>query len=303
MVLQWLKCNKGCKLSDNEKRKILSAFTALSWFGKDNACYVREIWNKLNSKNIWNRRTLSIYIAEDKLVMCPLVDPSILRKFLIYQVVQHQVIWEDLYLTNRTELYKHYKNILEDKIEDKVQEFIGDIWKYFIDKLSKNKLLLLFAQREYLNREFDDFNQLETIEDTNTPWDWDHIYPANWVKSKKKINENTRSWSWTTGNLRAISLETNRSEQDIVSPSDRLADKKVRENSFIQDEDSRDGSIKDDWKYWRKITDIVRDISDDDDNDDKTKKIRDHLHAIINRLCNVYAEWYGTLKVGELFGK
>jgi hypothetical protein len=51
-----------------------------------------------------------------------------------------------------------------------------------------------------------DFNQLENLEDTNSPWDWNHIYPTSWVYQKQYVPDNVRHWTWTTGNIRALSL-------------------------------------------------------------------------------------------------
>jgi len=58
--------------------------------------------------------------------------------------------------------------------------------------------------------------------------------------------------------------------------------------SFIKDEDEDN-----DWKYWNKIKGRI--------NDGDDKMIATHLNAIINRLCNIYQEWYSTLGIEELF--
>ena len=287
MILQWLKNRKSSDLKDEEKKMILAAFTALSWFGRDNTRYVRDIWDSLISENVWNRKTLSRpYYHNNEYIMYPLIQPDDLREFLIEKVVEKKILWDDLYTKAGEKINEQYKNILEKKFEDENerQNLINDIWGNFIGKLIYNKSLLLFAQRDYINREFFDFNQLETLEDTNIPWDWDHIYPASFIYKQWYVDKNVRHWTWTIGNLRAISLEDNRSDSNDP-PSEKL---KLIDNvakSFITD---------DDWeKYWSKIDGRIY--------ENESKKIKLYLSAVINRLCNIYEEWYEKLEIGKLF--
>jgi len=285
MILQWLKNRKSSELTGKEKLKILATFTALSWFGRDNTRYVREMWDSLISENVWNRKTLSRpYYHNNEYIMYPLVQPADLREFLIEKVVEKKTLWGDLYTKAGDKINEQYKNTLEKEFEDESarQALIDDIWGNFIGKLIYDRSLLLFAQRDYINREFCDFNQLEILEDTSAPWDWDHIYPTSWVYNKRYVNENIRHWTGTIGNLRAISLEHNRSESNRESPSERLSDN--RSESFINDND---------WEYWSKITDRIW--------ENESKKIKIYLSAVINRLCNIYEEWYEKMEIRNLF--
>lgn len=151
-----------------------------------------------------------------------------------------------------------------------------------MNKLFGCKPIVLFAQRKYINESFDEFNQMETLEDTNAPWDWDHIYPDSWVYYQQNISKQTRHWNRSIGNFRALSLEENRSENNRLSPCDRLIN--VREQSFIKEND---------WIFWSKINRRV--------NDGDHEMINHHLSAIVHRLCNIYEEWYETLDIGHLF--
>jgi hypothetical protein len=285
MILQWLKKANLQSLLPVDKRRILAVFTALNWFGRDNARYVREIWGSLSAENPWNKCTLRRpYYHNNEYIMYPLVQPSLLREFLLERVVQKKVVWNNLYTKEGDAMNEQYRSILEKNFEDKeeAQNLVNDIWGNFINKLVYNKPLLLFAQREYINKNFVDFNQLDNLDDTNAPWDWDHIYPSSWVYGKRYVNENTRHWTWTIGNLRAISLEDNRSESNRNAPAERLAE--VKSESFIKDND---------WPFWEKITDRIY--------DGQKREIKNHLCAIIHRLCNIYEEWYNTLNIGGLF--
>lgn len=125
-----------------------------------------------------------------------------------------------------------------------------------------------------------------TLEDTNAPWDWDHIYPYSWVRGKWYIDSNTRHWTNSIGNFRILPLEINRSESNVLSPSERLINEAERKSSFIEDND---------WEYWGKIKARI--------NENDHKMIKYHLSAVITRLCNIYKEWYTTLSIDELFNK
>jgi hypothetical protein len=283
LVLQWLRLHNATELSADKQRKIFAAFTALSWFGRNNIRYVHELWDELKSDDVWSKRILrKPYYHNNEYIMYPLVQPDILREFLMEQVVNKKVKWDKLYTKNDDKLSEQYKSILEKGEVDNTKELIDDIWSIFIDKLVFNKSLLLFAQRMYINERFTDFNQLEDLEDTNAPWDWDHIYPQDWVNSKWYVPANVRHWTGTIGNLRAISLEDNRRRSNLESPSE--ISEEVRGASFIKNND---------WEFWQQINSRIY------DGDHRGEK--KYLAAVIHRLCNIYAEWYDICKVGELF--
>ena len=52
------------------------------------------------------------------------------------------------------------------------EEQIINAWLDFLRKLLHNKSLIILTQQNYINRTFSDFNQIEDLEDTNTPWEW-----------------------------------------------------------------------------------------------------------------------------------
>ncbi len=293
MLLQWVKNNESQIISRDESRRILATITALSWFGTDNSRYVRGIWEKISLGKFWSKQVLGIPFLEEKdFVMYPLINPSIIRAYLLHDVVEKNKGWEELYPVAESEIFKTYKSILNtgQEEENEINDAVYGIWDNFINKVFGCKPLVLFAQRVYINESFGDFNQMETLEDTNTPWDWDHIYPASWIYKNWYIDPNTKHWNNSIGNFRALSLEENRSENDSLSPCKRLID--VKSQSFIKD--YNDGKYYNDWEFWNKIENRI--------NHDNEEMVKNHLSAIINRLCNIYEEWYSTLNVGELFG-
>jgi hypothetical protein len=153
----------------------------------------------------------------------------------------------------------------------------------------------LFAQKEYINEQFKDFNQLDDLNDTNAPWDWDHIYPNSWVYNQKKLPQIVRSWNETIGNYRVLALEQNRSENDNLSPAERLSDlpdndppltgEQIRELSFVND----------DWEYWKDITDKLK-------GDWDKKDILKHYRAVVTRMLNIYKRWWNDLQIWDALG-
>lgn len=280
MLLQWLCTNKSESSLDN--RKILGAVTALAWFSPDNKKFVRNAWNSIGLQNFWSKKSLcSAWEDKTDSTMHPLVKPVILRDYLKKAVAEDDTSWNDLYPDMEHAIFNQYQKIISDAKSSEQTVFdLKLMWDNFINRLFSNKGLVLFAQRKYVNREFDSFNAMETLEDTNTPWDWDHIYPSSWVYNRRNIKPNTRRWSNSIGNLRALSLETNRSENNSLSPKERLED--FKPESFIRDND---------WVYWSKMNDKI-------DNDEE---IKNHLLAIIHRFCNIYEDWYLTLCINDLF--
>lgn len=284
LLLQWIKFHDGV-ISKEVNKNILATLTALTWFGRDNTKYVRELWNIINTKEFWTKQNLSIpYLNKKDFIMYPMIHPATLKIYLLQSVVEENVLWENLYPPADNKILKTFSSILNTELEQETEiaNATKGMWDNFMNKLFWCKPLVLFAQRKYINDSFGEFNQMETLEDTNTPWDWDHIYPASWVYAKWYINPNTKHWTNAIGNFRAMSLEENRSENNSLSPCDRLVN--VREQSFVKESD---------WEYWEKIKGRI--------NDGDSEMIKIHLNAIVHRLCNIYEEWYETLDVGKQF--
>ncbi len=285
LLLQWIKLHDE-ETNKEVRKSILATLTALTWFGRDNTKYVRELWSYISSNDFWSKRILSVpYLNKKDFIMYPMIQPSTLRDYLLQSVVEENINWGNLYPTSDSEIMKTYKSILNIELNQTadIDNVTKEIWDNFTNKLFWCKPLVLFAQREYINKSFGEFNQMENLEDTNTPWDWDHIYPDSWVYYQKNVFPLTRKWNRSIGNFRALSLEENRSENNSLSPYERLLE--VQLQSFIKEND---------WKFWSKIQNRIY--------DKETEKIKIHLSAVIHRFCNIYEEWYSALNVGELFG-
>jgi len=286
MLLQWIKLNNH-ELGKEERKRILGAITTLAWWGADNNKFVRNVWPDISKNNFWSKEYLSTpFYLGNNFIVHPLIDPKLLCEYLLVDVVKNRIGWNDLYPHDESEIVRLYKNhitSLPDGQDGK--EIIKSIWDNFLNKMFGNKSLILFAQRKYINDCFQEFNQMETLDDTNTPWDWDHIYPDSWVYNKRYIDPNTKRWNNSIGNFRALSLEENRSENDTLSPAKRLENETVMTKSFIK---------KDDYSnYWSKIQNRI--------NEGNNEQIETHLKAVIYRFCNIYEEWYTNFEAFQLF--
>jgi hypothetical protein len=283
MLLRWLSSNSG-SIKDKDRNSILASITAMNWFCKDVKKYAKQVWNDINEEKFWSTKIFSRANICRDLSMPYLIEPQQLSTFLIGSVIKNRIEWNELYPHEKDEIFKIYKDNIgsdEQELNERTGQ-INDVWATFINKLFGNRSLVLFAQRKYINDQFNDFNQLETLEDTNAPWDWDHIYPSEWIYAKRYIDPSTRHWNNSIGNLRALALEQNRSESNNISPKDRLTD--FRQESFVNIND---------WEYWKRITSRI--------NEDNDEMIECHLLAIINRLCNIYGDWYVAMGISELF--
>lgn len=278
--LYWLYINNSDKLDDNRKLKIVSKLICFAWFGFDN---LTRLWTEnISNINFWNEPLNDLIWWDGSDGIHFLLPPDLLRKY--YE--QEEII--DLFRTNNEHkwglcptgvgenIISFYKSVKKEEFDlAKSNEFF---WE-FIGKIQYNKQMILFAQREYINSTFKDFNQLDEIEDTNVPWDWDHIYPSEWVYRKVYCNQSIKDWNNTNGNFRAISLEHNRSRSNQQSPKD-ISNNEEREYSFIKEND---------WLYWKNIDNRIWD-----------DKIENHFKAITTRTINIYECFWNDLKINEL---
>lgn len=86
------------------------------------------------------------------------------------------------------------------------------------NKFRENRELLLFFQREFINKSFSKYNPANSkLWDDNRPWDYDHVIPQNWFanySAKNQFARFNRYWQNNIGNLAAIPFERNRSKRD-----------------------------------------------------------------------------------------
>lgn len=262
LLLHWLEEN--IEIDENLKKNICARFYRIIWFG-DSHTFVKEMWERVGEKQFW-----SIPVNSKKFVELPLICPNLLKQYLESRFVGKENLDLSLSIDSNPDIWNFWRNSLEESNlnDDNITKQIIDWWAYFIETILHKKSLVQIVQKKYLEKSFPEFNQLEQLEDTNVPWDWDHIYPSSWIYNRHNIPWATRYLNNTIGNLRLLSLSDNRSQGDNLSPSERL-----NSDSFIQDND---------YIYWK---DLARRVKQDE-------SFEKHSRAIIERCVNIYDYCY-----------
>jgi Protein of unknown function DUF262/Protein of unknown function (DUF1524) len=280
-LIYWLYINE-VELTDQIKLKIASKLFIFSWFGFGN---VPRLWKeKIGKDSFWSEHLNELIWWDGVEGIHFLIRPDLLKNYYSTKGTEDAFCESDV---SRRELLENdaaksiinYFNTVKSLVTDKQKA--NEYFKGFINKVIYNRQLLLFVQREYINLAFGDFNQIDNVEDTNVPWDWDHIYPQSWVYNMKNCEQMIRDWNNTIGNLRALSLEQNRSEGNIDSPKVRMKKSEIRYISFV---------LENDWEQWYKIDQRIW---------EKDKAIC-HFRACTSRMINIYQKLWDDLKIGEL---
>lgn len=274
LLLHWLELHKDEEITAVRKKTICARLYRNFWFG-DISRLVSQYWNKLSEVDIWNT---DIENAEWFFEQ-PLVPASELETLLLQRVergTDYSISPQDGTIWNIWN--SHLKRTDENISEEDYNARIKGGWDNFLYRLLWNKSLILLAQKEYINQQFREFNQLDDLEDTNCPWDWDHIYPNSWVYRQREIDPRTRYWESTIGNFRAMDLVDNRSENNNYSPAERFEG--ANSKFFIKEND---------WEWWKKLDSEHKYIKAEDE-----EYVLIHAKAIITRCVNIYANFIDT---------
>jgi len=291
LLVYWLSKNRERNIAPDLARRIAARLLTFAWFAFDKRKVSRVFWPFIAEADFWEKPITGL-VSGEVLLAVP-IRPELLREYYFHPDVEKHFLEkkEDRWglITGVGDpIAAFYREICENLKDDPSQGTLRarDNFQRFIGVVTSCRSMLLFAQREYLNREFSDFNQLDDIlEDTNTPWDLDHIYPQSWISGWNYMPPIIKEWNVRVGNLRALSLEDNRSENNQLSPAERLADEEKRQLSFVSD----------DWQYWSGITAHI-------DWDSSPEEFLRHYHAVVSRMLNIYKRWWDDLCVGAALG-
>jgi hypothetical protein len=178
--------------------------------------------------------------------------------------------------------HKSIEYNLDDEVdtEKAIQDAIK-YWNNITQPVFWKRDFLIISQREYFNDQFGEYMAFEGIEDTNKPWDWDHIYPNSWVYSKRYISVLVKWLVNTNGNYRALSFNENRSQSNNESPEFRFRNKpKIQSNSFINENDLT---------HWLELT------NNDYRLKEENPKVNDFVNAVLTRIDNIYRDTYEVI--------
>ncbi len=195
------------KEKEKEHRRMLGIITLFLWFGKgkklkDHSLLLSNIWpaaTRLNSERFWSPETIERATLNEVLLPFPSFKSN----------------------GNKDSLESIFSIKISDKtnILSKFEKDSNNDYRLFFEKIMYNKDLLLYAQRSFLETYFN--TTQHNLQDTNVPFDWDHISPNKLVHSKRNIPQIINDWYQTIGNFRAWPYALNRMDSDN-SPGQKL---------------------------------------------------------------------------------
>lgn len=246
------------------KPYVLGVITLFIWLGKgekqkDHGKLLANIWpcvKKNDPQVFWSNETLQRAMLKDRdfEIMTPFPDMKTLKKIIP----------------------KKTANISKMTLDKIYNSDFGD----FIYKIFYNKDLILYAQRAALSQWFSGLEEFY-LEDTNRPFDFDHICPNSYTHNKKNIHRALRDWYSSNGNFRAWPYSLNRGDQDDP-PAQKLN---------VVDGNLLNSFCKENW------LELKEDVKKNIRENNTAKKI---INCILNRNKDICLEWYDKLKINEL---
>jgi hypothetical protein len=263
---------KNYKTSSSMHRKILGIVTLFTWLGKgkqkDHSQLLRNIFPAmmgLNQKRFWSWETV-------QRASLPYKDNDVLISFPLFEELEHAIM-----------------KMIESDNRGKTKQRAGvnEELRPFVEKIFFNKDLLLYAQKNYLYRTYDSKHFM--LDDTNVPFDWDHIFPQSFVKYSRKVPRSLKDWYHSNGNFWACPYELNRSFGDDAPC------KKFKEISIYRKSDKL--TIKD---VFLQKGDVDAYFNEIDDGDSLIRNWKMVYEFILIRNLQICKKWYKNLLVDEL---
>lgn len=294
--------DKNEKVNDEEKAAIRSSFLHVFLLGRKKDRVAAELFEILANGQFssWGQAMKSVVEQKPELIL-HLLKPEDFEVMLLDKVmpqyIEHQYHFNDLNLIRQilkesgSIRKKFVLNRLQENpdTEEILEQEISQAAEYWVDLSSRlfwNKQLLVISQRQYFNQEFREYMEFEGIEDTNRPWDWDHIYPNSWVSGKHHVSNLVRWLVNTNGNFRALSFNANRSESNHQSPrrrfqGDEEEKKAYRIDSFINESDL---------EHWLELSETERKLKSEN-----REKVAHFVKAVFKRVNNIYRDCYTVI--------
>jgi hypothetical protein len=231
--------------------------------------------------------------------MLPLLPPGKLAKFVQEWIITKGKGWDSLEDPLGNSYIVHwYKSYYQSQA---AKGIALDAWWVFLDKLGTQRGLVLYAQRAFVNRWFSNFNHVgvQNLEDTNCPWDWDHIHAQKLIKGKWNVDTALKEWHSSIGNLRIWPMELNRSDSDLP-PSAKLGDPDPASNPFFQRYELKNSADILQASFIGE-KEAFSDIDEDCDIKKKKGGTRRIRQAILVRMLSLYRHWFDELRLAEYF--
>lgn len=298
LVLLVFLYKRNNELTDNEKKELRRSFLHSTLFSKskEKQKFIPKFYAILKNNNFKWAASWDECSHENPLLLPPLLQPNDFSKILdkirseYFKRNTNHFASEELLrglflkeekLINLAPIASILGESFEERITEKQVDQFVMYWIRLSNYVFRNKQFLILVQRKYFNEQFDDYMVFDVIEDTNRPWDWDHIYPNSWIYRKDHISKLVRWLKDTNGNYRALSFNENRSESNNYSPKERfLENVQTQKNSFI---------CSNDLQFWLELTSSDKRLKDGD------QKIEYFVNAVFSRVSNIYIDAYSVI--------
>ncbi|GDX79726.1 hypothetical protein LBMAG42_15370 [Deltaproteobacteria bacterium] len=216
---------------------------------------------------------------------------------------------QKLYQWYRGALGRFWQERLDERPVEEVPKLAAkfeEAWSSFIDQLYGRHELVLYAQRKWIGRWFEDFDPTlpDVTEDRDRPWDYDHIHPQYYVSGRHHVPQVIRDWHASIGNLRAWPYAANRERQE-ESPADKLSKPSAREREYgvSSAKDLAESSfVSTDGIHWSASVPanaLPGYLGRREYQSERAALIK----AMTGRFCMLYRHWYETLDIGSWMPK
>ncbi len=185
----------------DEHRKMIGIILIFMWHGKDvrsrHNKLLEQVWKSVKTfqiEEMWSNKLISVAMGKED-------DHDSLPKFELKPMPKKPRFFGVISKVQKN------SNIWGEKFQN-----MGYI--EFFENVMCNRDLLLWIQRRFLSdpRFFRD--DLFRLDDTDVPFDWDHISPENLVKNKRNIPSPLKDIYNQPCNFRAWPFQLNRSDKD-----------------------------------------------------------------------------------------
>jgi len=226
----------------------------LHWFTSDNdkRFCVQEIFSRCKKGINYENVLKGISCLMHKCKLLQVYKPEEVRGFVEIKQSHNWRVWNN--------------------IPAPARDFFNRVFWY---RNSEPKEMLLFAEREYINTHFANYDpaRQDMWAEYNRPWDFDHIVARNRIVGKwGGHREYDKVWLDSIGNIAAISFESNRSKNDGSDYSEYHA------NKDSLDYDASVESLKYDVTYYPEVSQQFAQIT-------------------YNRFCKIYSKVYDAICV------
>jgi hypothetical protein len=319
------------------RRRLAGAMTTLAWFSRDDRLWLRSLWPTMQAKagtalrKFWDADGVllpAIAPVDGNYPLAFPIPPKVFAAGVAQRLrgllrSENTATWANWSWDKdfvgpapaRDRIHVYMEKALRRAL-DRGEAVAGSdvsllLWTDLAEKLWYMRQLVLYAQKDWLGKWFQNFDpsRLDQVEDTDRPWDMDHIHAENYVKGVRNPCAHFRliqkEWHGCIGNLRAWPLELNRADGD-ASPAvklslDRAPELVARHSRFhIQSTaDLRGASAIGTLDDWQRATPAAP---------FPVNYLRAPsachpalLRAIVNRWIALYRGWYRDLDVGKLF--